>query len=222
MTARCCTAEASARSTASSSPGRRRGAERGGARGARHGPLEREEFSPPAEVHPLYLRRSDAEIAWDAKGQVMATERDPQPLTVHIVPMRRRHLRSVMDIEKQVYPRPWTMSLFLSELGLRGDARVLRGPASAATSSATPGLMVTRRRGARHHDRGRPAVAAAPDRHALLLAVGARGDRAGGQRADARGARRATRGRRRCTGASASCRSGSARATTRRRTRTRS
>jgi tRNA threonylcarbamoyladenosine biosynthesis protein TsaB len=30
---------------------------------------EREEFSPPAEVHPLYLRRSDAEIEWDRKGR---------------------------------------------------------------------------------------------------------------------------------------------------------
>jgi ribosomal-protein-alanine N-acetyltransferase len=39
---------------------------------------------------------------------------------VHIVAMRRRHLRSVLNIEQQVYPRPWTMSLFLSELGLRG------------------------------------------------------------------------------------------------------
>ena len=27
--------------------------------------VEREEFSPPASVHPLYLRRSDAEIEWD-------------------------------------------------------------------------------------------------------------------------------------------------------------
>ena len=37
---------------------------------------------------------------------------------VTIVPMRRRHLRAVMAIEEQVYPRPWTSSLFLSELGL--------------------------------------------------------------------------------------------------------
>jgi ribosomal-protein-alanine N-acetyltransferase len=43
----------------------------------------------------------------------------PEDLTVHIVPMRRRHLRSVLRIEQQVYPRPWTGSLFLSELALR-------------------------------------------------------------------------------------------------------
>lgn len=36
-----------------------------------------------------------------------------------MVPMRRRHLRSVLRIEQQVYPRPWSLSLFLSELALR-------------------------------------------------------------------------------------------------------
>jgi tRNA threonylcarbamoyladenosine biosynthesis protein TsaB len=30
--------------------------------------LEREEFETAADVHPLYLRRSDAEILWDAKA----------------------------------------------------------------------------------------------------------------------------------------------------------
>ena len=33
--------------------------------------------------------------------------------------MRRRHLRAVLRIEQQVYPRPWSSSLFLSELALR-------------------------------------------------------------------------------------------------------
>ena len=40
-------------------------------------------------------------------------------MTVHVSPMRRRHVRSVLRIEEQVYPRPWTHSLFLSELALR-------------------------------------------------------------------------------------------------------
>ena len=42
-----------------------------------------------------------------------------EPIEVHIVPMRRRHLRSVLRIEAQVYPRPWSHSLFVSELALR-------------------------------------------------------------------------------------------------------
>ena len=41
------------------------------------------------------------------------------PITVHLTPMRRRHVRSVLRIEEQVYPRPWSHTLFLSELALR-------------------------------------------------------------------------------------------------------
>ena len=41
-------------------------------------------------------------------------------LEVTIGPMRRRHLRAVLRIEQQVYPRPWSMGLFMSELGIRG------------------------------------------------------------------------------------------------------
>lgn len=38
---------------------------------------------------------------------------------VAIAPMRRRHLRAVLRIEAQVYPRPWSLRLFMSELALR-------------------------------------------------------------------------------------------------------
>jgi ribosomal-protein-alanine N-acetyltransferase len=44
---------------------------------------------------------------------------EPTDLEVQLVPLRRRHLRSVLRIESQVYPRPWSLSLFLSELNLR-------------------------------------------------------------------------------------------------------
>lgn len=39
--------------------------------------------------------------------------------TMVFVPMRRKHLRAVMQIEQQVYSQPWTTGLFLSELALR-------------------------------------------------------------------------------------------------------
>jgi len=39
---------------------------------------------------------------------------------IEIVPMRRRHLRSVIRIEVQSYPRPWSLGLYLSELALGG------------------------------------------------------------------------------------------------------
>jgi [ribosomal protein S18]-alanine N-acetyltransferase len=46
---------------------------------------------------------------------------DFEPLEIHLVPMRRRHLRAVLRIEAQVYPRPWSLSLFMSELALRAS-----------------------------------------------------------------------------------------------------
>ena len=46
---------------------------------------------------------------------------DPADLDVVVGPMRRRHLRSVLRIEQQVYPRPWSLGLFISELGYRGS-----------------------------------------------------------------------------------------------------
>ena len=49
----------------------------------------------------------------------MAAHPDIATLTVHVQPMRRRHLRSVLRIEQQVYPRPWSSSLFMSELALQ-------------------------------------------------------------------------------------------------------
>jgi ribosomal-protein-alanine N-acetyltransferase len=43
----------------------------------------------------------------------------PEDLVVTVTPMRRRHLRGVLRIEQQVYPRPWSLGLFMSELALR-------------------------------------------------------------------------------------------------------
>jgi ribosomal-protein-alanine N-acetyltransferase len=41
---------------------------------------------------------------------------DQFPLAIELQPMRRRHVPQVLDIERRVYPRPWTMTLFLSEI----------------------------------------------------------------------------------------------------------
>lgn len=49
-------------------------------------------------------------------------ERGVNTLTTEM--MRRRHLRRVLQIEEQVYPRPWTHRTFVSELaGMRTGAR---------------------------------------------------------------------------------------------------
>jgi ribosomal-protein-alanine N-acetyltransferase len=42
------------------------------------------------------------------------------PAEPHVViaPMRRRHLRGVLRIESQVYPRPWSSALFAGEMAM--------------------------------------------------------------------------------------------------------
>jgi ribosomal-protein-alanine N-acetyltransferase len=47
-----------------------------------------------------------------------ADELDPADLEVVVTPMRRRHLRGVLRIEHRVYPRPWSLGLYMSELAL--------------------------------------------------------------------------------------------------------
>jgi len=42
---------------------------------------------------------------------------------VRVVPFRRRHLRSVVAIEEACYPRPWSATVFLSELAQRSSRR---------------------------------------------------------------------------------------------------
>jgi ribosomal-protein-alanine N-acetyltransferase len=63
-------------------------------------------------------------------------------LAVHIVPMRRRHLRSVLRIEAQVYARPWSLSLFVSEMALR-TTRAYYVARVNGTLVGYAGLMVT-------------------------------------------------------------------------------
>ena len=48
---------------------------------------------------------------------------DPQ--AVELVAMRRRHLRQVLRIESQVYPRPWSAALFLQEMSRKTDRAYL-------------------------------------------------------------------------------------------------
>jgi ribosomal-protein-alanine N-acetyltransferase len=44
------------------------------------------------------------------------TRSDGMPSAVSIEPMHRRHLRDVMSIEQGTYPKPWSRSVFESEL----------------------------------------------------------------------------------------------------------
>jgi [ribosomal protein S18]-alanine N-acetyltransferase len=46
----------------------------------------------------------------------MVAQLRPVASRVSVTPMRRRHVRHVLAIERSVYPRPWSPSLFDSEL----------------------------------------------------------------------------------------------------------
>ena len=55
----------------------------------------------------------------------VARRTDQAAHEVELSPMRRRHLRSVLRIEGLVYPRPWSMTLFLQEIARRRDRAYL-------------------------------------------------------------------------------------------------
>lgn len=60
---------------------------------------------------------------------------------IRIESMRRRHLRGVLRIEQEVNPRPWSLSLFLSELRYR-DSRVYVVARSGLDIVGYGGLMI--------------------------------------------------------------------------------
>lgn len=60
---------------------------------------------------------------------------------VRVAPMRRRHLRAVLRIEAQVYPRPWTLGLYLGELALPEQQRIYLVARSAGNVVGHAGLM---------------------------------------------------------------------------------
>ncbi len=53
--------------------------------------------------------------AVDRDGDSHRADSEPSQDLV-IVPMRRAHIRKIMPIEQQVYPRPWTAQVFVEEL----------------------------------------------------------------------------------------------------------
>ena len=83
-------------------------------------------------------------------------ERDPATRSamddVIVAPMRRRHLRGVLAIEQLVYPKPWSPTLFITEmtqpesrrylvaLSASAGGRILWSPAKAVVGYA--GVMV--------------------------------------------------------------------------------
>jgi len=66
--------------------------------------------------------------AWEGDGPGPGGESAPAGSrriadVVRIAPLRRRHLPTVIQIEEANYPRPWTSTVFLSELAQRRSRR---------------------------------------------------------------------------------------------------
>ena len=80
--------------------------------------------------------------------------------------MRRRHLRGVMAIERQVYPRPWSPNLFVAEMSESRNRCYLVARSTAPSSGTRADLL--RRRGARHERRRRSGCSSVTDRDAAI------------------------------------------------------
>lgn len=71
----------------------------------------------------------------------MTASDEREPAEVVLTPMRRRHLRGVLHIEHQVYPRPWSAALFLGELN-HSDNRVYVVARAGVTVVGYAGAML--------------------------------------------------------------------------------
>ena len=86
-----------------------------------------EEWEQPGDIHALYLRPPDADINWATVGcrgnrwvqAVSILERmldRAVSRSLMIEPMRIRHVGQIMAIERNAYPRPWSVNVFHDEL----------------------------------------------------------------------------------------------------------
>ena len=65
----------------------------------------------------------------------------PEGGGIEIARMRRRHVRAVLAIEERVFPRPWSLALYLSELA-QPDSRLY---SVALANEEVPGVSRWRR-----------------------------------------------------------------------------
>lgn len=61
-------------------------------------------------------------------SRLLSPSTDAEP-SFTVVPMRRRHVKSILTIEERIYPKPWTAGVFNSEIDLarRGERHYVVG-----------------------------------------------------------------------------------------------
>jgi len=68
---------------------------------------------------------------------------DPWPgAAIEVVAMRRRHVRAVATIEEQIFPRPWSPALYLSEIAQGPTRLYLVAQAAGAVVGYTGSVLV--------------------------------------------------------------------------------
>jgi ribosomal-protein-alanine N-acetyltransferase len=69
-------------------------------------------------------------------------ERPPTGSSVRLEPMKRKHVRDVLAIERELYIRPWSAALFFSELGQRKTRHYIVALDTDETIIGYAGLMI--------------------------------------------------------------------------------
>ena len=92
--------------------------------------------SSPVRVVPLYMREADAKSNFArAEGPELAA------VPLRIEKLRRRDLRHVLRIEATVFPEPWSVEVFNSELALR-KGRLYRAAWDGQVMAGYIGFMI--------------------------------------------------------------------------------
>ena len=115
---------------------------------------------------PLYLRKPDAEINWSTAGRPRERPRAMRRASTGSSTSASRRCAGatcarVLRIEAQVYPRPWSLGLFMSRAGAARRAACYLVAKVGGDVVGYAGLMFSGRRRPRHHHRRRPGVAPA-------------------------------------------------------------
>ena len=160
-------------------------------------------------VLPHYLRDAETRINWETRrparrrgalngpglgrrgrgpGRRRRPRRGPDawPARCGSCRLRRRHLRTVVQIEEANYPRPWSSTVFLSELAQRRSRRYT----VATIGPLVVGLLRAHDGGGgrpHHHPHRRPGVAPPQHRHGAAPRPGPRRARPRGAPPHARG-----------------------------------
>jgi len=96
-----------------------------------------------ADIHPLYLREADAVANFAERSGSRASHDDQE---FKLVPMHRRRLRAVLDIERRIFPEPWSQGGVHLRAGAATGAVRTHGQAGHTLAGYMGMMFVEKRR----------------------------------------------------------------------------